>query len=69
MEWKLAEGGLSSDMGLDWQSHIKHELELKVMHCQRINTELPLQVWAHLLLHLVDLPKHEHPLIMTNNTP
>jgi hypothetical protein len=35
---------------------------LKVVQRQGINVELPLQVGAHLLFHLIDLPKSKHCL-------
>ncbi len=50
-----------------WTSKVMLDTSLKVMQHQRIDTELPLQVQAHLPLHLVDLLKCKHPL--TNNTP
>ena len=50
-----------------WTGKVVLDMSLKVTQHRRINAELPLQVRAHLLLHLVDLPKREHPL--TNNTP
>lgn len=42
-----------------------HSLEL--LQRARFNVELPIQVVAHLALHLVDLPQRKHTL--TNDTP
>ncbi len=64
---ELAEGGLSSDMIWAWTGKVMLDMSLKVTQHQRIDAELPLQVRAHLPLHLVDLLKCECPL--TNNTP
>ena len=40
---------------------------LKIMQCQGIDVELPLQVGAHLSFHLIDLPECKHALV--NDTP
>ncbi len=64
---ELAEGGPSSDTIWAWTGKVVLDMSLKVTQRRRIDAELPLQVRAHLLLHLVDLPKCERPL--TNNTP
>jgi hypothetical protein len=39
----------------------------KITQCQGVNVKLPLQIEAHLLLHLVDLPMCKHAL--SDNTP
>lgn len=41
--------------------------QFKFYKCGGFDIELPFQVGAHLLFHLVDLPKHKHSL--TDNTP
>lgn len=50
-----------------WTGKIELDSSLKVAQRRRIDVELPLQVGAHLPLHLVDLPKREHTL--TDSAP
>ena len=55
-----AEGVPPVDRDLDLR--IELDPGLKIQQCRGIDVEPPLEVGAHLPLHLVDLPKSEHTL-------